>query len=154
MNSRIACLLVSLLWIATAHAGEAVFKASKAAPLDEVYVGVYQALEQHKFFVVFEADMGRNMARFAERWGEDYNRSRLDQIKAMVVCNVWYTNQVSNLDPDMLSLCPLSVALTEKDGVSTVMFARPTAVAGDSPALPVLKEVEDEIVKAIREGLE
>ena len=98
--------------------------------------------------------MGHNMARFAERWGEDYNRSRLDQIKAMVVCNVWYTNQVSNLDPDMLSLCPLSVALTEKDGVSTVMFARPTAVAGDSPALPVLKEVEDEIIKAIGEALE
>ena len=122
--------------------------------LDPVYVMVYRALEKHKFFVIFEPNIGRNLTGFAARWGEDYNRNQLDQIRAMVICNIWYTNQIANKDPDMLSLCPLTVTLFEKDGSSTVLFPRPTALAGESPARPVLQEVEDKIIAAIREGLE
>ena len=122
--------------------------------METTYKAVYQSLEENRFFVVFEANMGRNMARFAERWGDDYNRNQLDQIRAMVICNIWYTNQIANKDPDMLSLCPLTVTLFEKDGSSTVLFPRPTALAGESPARPVLQEVEDKIIAAIREGLE
>ncbi len=154
MIRPIPLLLALLLIAATTQADETVFKVIKAAPLDEVYPSVYQALEEDRFFVVFEANMGRNMARFAERWGEDYNRNQLDQIRAMVICNIWYTNQVANQDPDMLALCPLTVTLFEKDGSSTVLFPRPTALAGDSPARPVLQEVEDKIIAAIRKGLE
>ncbi|MFN2330189.1 MAG: hypothetical protein ABR612_14875 [Chromatocurvus sp.] len=32
-------------------------------------------LEEAKFFVVFEPDIGENLSRFAERWGEDHNRT-------------------------------------------------------------------------------
>ena len=116
------------------YAKGTVYSAATEAPLDEVYTSVYGALEENRFFVVFEADMGRTLSRFAERWGEDYNRNQLQSIRSMVVCNAWYTNQVSNKDPSMLSLCPLTVTLIHKEGITTVLFARPTVIAEGSPA--------------------
>ncbi|MCP4407223.1 MAG: DUF302 domain-containing protein [Gammaproteobacteria bacterium] len=134
-------------------AQDAVFQASIQAPLDKVYSSVNSALEENRFFVVFEANMGRNMARFAERWGEDYNRNALEGIRSMVVCNIWYTNQIGNTDPSMLSLCPLTVTLIHKVGTTTVLFARPTAIAKGSDSESVFRELEQELIAAIRQGL-
>ncbi len=130
-----------------------VYKAETAAPLEQVYPKVYAALEANRFFVVFEADIGANLSRFAERWGDDYNRNHLTGIRSMVVCNGWYANQVSNLDPDMLALCPLRLTLIEQAGKTRVLFARPSVIAAGSPALAILKEVESLVIRAIDEGL-
>jgi hypothetical protein len=141
------------IFFTSAHAAEPVFQASVEAPLDEVYDSVSNALEENRFFAVFNVDMGRNMARFAERWGEDYNRNALEGIRAMVVCNIWYTNQVSNKDPVMLSLCPLTLTFIHRQGKTTVLFARPTVIARNSPAEPIVKELEQEFIAAINAGL-
>ena len=107
------------------------------------------ALEEARFWVVFEVDLGGNLASFAERWGEDYNRNALSGIRSVVVCNGWYANQVGNADPDLLALCPLRVNLVEKDGVTRILFARPTVIAQGSPAIGVVKEIEDAIKAAL-----
>ncbi len=142
-----------ILFSPLVKAQDAVFQASIQDPLDEVYSSVYGALEENRFFVVFEANMGRNMARFAERWGGDYNRNGLEGIRSMVVCNIWYTNQISNTDPSMLSLCPLTLTLIHKTGTTTVLFARPTAIAKGSDSEPVFRELEQELIAAIQQGL-
>ena len=153
MKRFVVCLVLLCLFLTHVHAGDSVFQATVKAPLDEVYNSVSTALDGNRFFVVFDVNMGRNMARFAERWGEDYNRNRLEGIRAMVVCNIWYTNQVSNKDPSMLSLCPLTLTLMHKQGTTTVMFARPTVIAKDSPAESVIRELEQEFIAAINAGL-
>jgi uncharacterized protein (DUF302 family) len=94
------------------------------------------------------------MAGFAERWGEGLNRSAVDGIRSILVCNVWNANQVSNADPDQLALCPLRVHLVEKDGVTRVLFARPAVIAAGSPGMAVVREIEDEISAALRAGVE
>ena len=148
-------MLFSLLYVCCVitYAKGTVYSAATEAPLDEVYTSVYAALEENRFFVVFEANMGRTLSRFAEDWGEDYNRNKLKGIRSMVVCNAWYTNQVSNKDPSMLSLCPLTVTLIHKEGVTTVLFARPSVIAQGSPAQSILMEVEQDLIAAINEGL-
>lgn len=126
-----------------------VYVAEASAGMAETYAAVSQALEEARFWVVFEADMGAQMARFAADWGEDYNRNGLEAIRTMVACNAWWTNRVANADPDMLAFCPLRVALTHKAGVTRVMFERPTLMAVDSPALPVMEEIEAELKAAV-----
>lgn len=150
---RSFAVLLFLVCSLAAADSPAIYSRSASAPLDVVYDRVYKALENDRFFVVFEANIGSNLARFKDRWGEDYNRSGLDGIRSMVVCNPWYTNQLSNADPGMLALCPLSVTLVSKSLETTVLFARPTAMAGDSPAGAVLEEVEQAIISAIEKGL-
>lgn len=128
----------------------AIYKVSSPDPMTVTYGKVKDALEAQKLWVVFEPNIGNNLAGFADKWGENYNRNGLDGLRSLVFCNVWYANEVSNMDPDMLAICPLKVTLTEKDSVTTALFVLPSAIAGDSPALPVLVELEDSVKLALK----
>lgn len=121
--------------------------------LETTYDSVYKSLEDNRFFVVFEPDIGQNLARFSERWGEDYNRNALSGIRSMVFCNAWYANQVSNLDPDMLALCPLHVTLYARDNETRIVFTRPGHVGEGSQAQALLLELEDAVAAAIETAI-
>ncbi len=151
--SKVFTLLI-LLSSFSVWAGEStVFEYSVNRPLDEVYSQVYKGLEDDGFYVVFEANIGRSISSMADKWGEDYNRSKLSGMRSMVFCNGWYANQVSNKDPRMLALCPMRMTLIEKDGKTTALFARPSVIAASSPALPILQRLENEIKAAVKKSM-
>ena len=142
--------LISFSFATTLLAGNpALYKKTIDKPLSAAYDSVYAALEANHFYVVFEANIGKNMAGFSDRWGKQYNTNKLTAIRSMVFCNVVYANRVANADPDMLALCPLSATFIEKDGKTTIFFVRPTSMAKDSKALPVLREVEKKVTAAM-----
>ena len=115
----------------------------------QVYKNIFTALENNGYFVLFEPNIGKNLSHFAQRWGKDYNKNKLEEIRSMVICNGWYANQISNLDPDMLALCPLRVTFIYKEGVTTVVFVRPSKVAANSPALKAATELEQDLIRTI-----
>ena len=141
-------LWLLLLCCLPATASDRVYQLNIPAPLSAVYPDVYKALESRRFYVVFEPNIGNNLASFAERWGDEYNRSGLDGIRSMVFCNAWYANQVSNADPSMLALCPLHITLVEKQGSTTILFARPSGIAQGSAAADIARELEDSVIQA------
>jgi hypothetical protein len=120
---------------------------------NRTYREVYRALEQSRFFVIFEANLGHNLRGFAARWGQDYNRNGLDEIRSLTFCNLSYTNQVSNLDPAMLSICPLHLTVYRQGPTTSIVFARPTHIGEGSPAMPLLKEIESQVSKAVEAGI-
>lgn len=149
MRKRVLILL--LLVSPLIHAGdETVFRHSINKPMAEVYDWVYRELEQQGFYVVFEANIGKNLSNFADKWGEDYNKSKLDGIRSMVFCHGWYANRVSNADPAMLAICSLHITLIEKAGTTTALFVRPSVIAANSPARDVLLQVEEKIINVIK----
>jgi uncharacterized protein (DUF302 family) len=121
--------------------------------LETTYKNVYNALEHNRFYVVFEPDIQRNLSGFAERWGDDYNRNRLEGIRAMVFCNAWYANQVSNADPELMALCPLHITLIQQDARTRVLFVAPSKVAAGSRAVAIATELEQAVAKAIEQAL-
>lgn len=141
-------LLLALLWSSLLHASP-VISLSMEGTFDDNYNKVSAALEDHRFFVVFEPDIGRSVSRFKERWGQDYNRNGFSALRSLVFCNPWYVNQVSNKDPQMLALCPLSVTLTQQGTTTRLHMLRPSVIGSDSPALELLKELEADLVKAL-----
>ena len=146
--------ILILLWCFSFVAqADAVYEKQSKATFELVYSAVYKSLESSNFYVVHELNICKSMARFGKKWGDDYNRSKLTEFKSMIVCNGWYANKVSNKDPKMLALCPLRVNLIQREGVTSVLFELPTAAAQGSPALPVLQEVEEAIIKAINSGV-
>ncbi len=118
-----------------------------------VYKKIFTSLENNGYYVVFEPDIGRNLSHFARRWGENYNRNKLDEIRSLVFCNGWYANEVGNSDPEMLALCPLHITLIHKQGVTSVLFVRPSQVAINSPAFKVALELEQDVIRVIEEAL-
>ncbi len=142
-------LLMGISLVAQAES-EMVFKKSTTQPYEDVYEMLKTQLEEARYWVIFEANMGKSLAYNAERWGDDYNKSKLDEIRSIVFCNPWYANQVSNLDPDALSFCPLSVTVIAKQGVTSVLFERPSIVAKGSPAEDLMWEVENDVINVIQ----
>jgi uncharacterized protein (DUF302 family) len=145
--------IVSLCWLSQlAVADSSVLVWNMEKDLETSYETIYKALENNRFYVVFEPDIQRNISGFAERWGDNYNRNKLEGIRAMVFCNVWYTNEISNADPDMLAMCPLHITLIQQQGSTRVLFVRPTVVAADSKALAIARELEQDITNAMDEA--
>jgi uncharacterized protein (DUF302 family) len=121
--------------------------------LESAYKNIYNSLEENNLFVVFEPDIGKNLAGFSARWGADYNRNQLQGIRAMVFCNGWYANQVSNLDPELLALCPLHITLYRQDDITHVVFVRPTHVGMGSVATKLMEELEAKVKTAVEAGI-
>ena len=152
---RFVIAVLCVLWLAPLSAAAPQVRVwTVDKNLETAYPVVYQALEAHKFFVVFEPDIQSNLSRMAERWGDDYNRNKLDGIRAMVFCNGWYANQVSNADPDMLALCPLHITLVEQGGSTRILFVKPSAVAQGSEAEALAGELEQAVADAIAAALQ
>jgi len=157
MYKILVTLFLISLTFSQIYAGETenlIYTKTVDKPMEAVYDSVYAALESEKFWIVFEANMGKNLAGFAKKWEDNYNQNKLESIRSMVFCNGWYANKVSNLDPTMLAICPLSVTLTQKDGKTTVQFVKPSMLAVGSPAQATLKEVEEIIIGALEKGME
>ena len=153
MNKCIQTALLFLISINLSQASDAVYTASAKGDFQKIYKQVYQSLENNRLFVVFEPDIGSNLSGFSKRWGENYNRNNLEQIKSMIFCNAWYANEVSNIDPRMTAMCPLHVTLTHKKGVTSVHFVKPSYVAKGTKAEAVAAELTQKVIKAINEGL-
>ena len=149
--------LLLILWALVAGsalaANPAVFETSAKLPLTKAVKAVSQKLDDAGFAVVDELPISENLKGMAKKWGADYNRNKLEGITTLVFCSGWYVNQVSNLDPGLLGLCPLHLTLIHKAGITTALFNRPTAIAVGSPAEKVLKEAENEVIQAIEAAL-
>ncbi len=146
---RFLLILWALFAGSALAANPAVFETSAKLPLAKAVQAVNQKLDDAGYAVVDELPISENLKGMAKKWGADYNRNKLEGITTLVFCKGWYVNQVSNLDPGLLGLCPLHLTLTHKAGVTTVLFNRPTAIAAGSPAEKVLKEAENEVIQAI-----
>ncbi len=129
-----------------------IYKKTVKGEFTETYKKVFTALETNGYFVVFEPNIGKNLSHFEQRWGNNYNKNKLEAIRSLVFCNAWYANEVSNLDPDMLALCPLHITLAHKNGVTSILFVRPSQVAIASPAKAIVGELEQDVIRAIEQG--
>ena len=122
--------------------------------LETTYKYIHNSLEERKLFVVFEPNIGKNLAGFSERWGEEYNRNDLQGIRSMVFCNGWYANQVSNIDPQLLALCPLHITLYRQNEMTHIVFVRPTHAGKGGAANALLQELETTVSAAVESGIE
>ena len=131
-----------------------VFEHSVDKTMAQVYPAMSRQFDESRFFVVKELNIGNSLANFSEKWGDNYNRSQLSEIRSIVFCNGWYANQVSNLDSKMLGLCPLHITLIKKNQRTTALFNRPSAISEGSPADGLLKEIEQEVIEIIKGGMQ
>jgi len=154
---RLLCTLLLLLGLFSAGQVLAdsamIYEKDVKGDLETTYKQVFNSLENNGYYVIFEPNIGRNLANFKQRWGKDYNTNKLEAIRSMIFCNAWYANRISNADPQMLALCPLHISLVHKDGVTRIMFIRPSLVATGSPAEKIALEMEQDVIRTIESGI-
>ena len=154
MRTKLQLLFALFLLLScSAFAASPVYSVSVKADFNKVYQQVYKALENERFFVVLEPNIGSNISGMAKRLGDNYNRNKLDNFRSMVFCNVWYANEMSNMDITMTAICPLHISLTSQGGTASVHFVRPDVIARGSKAGPVAIELTETIIKAVSAGI-
>lgn len=131
-----------------------IYEKDVTGTMDTIYKQVFNGLENNGYFVTFEPNIGRNLANLKQRWGDDYNVNKLDSIRSMVFSNPWYTNKVSNADPQMMALFPLHITLVSKDGVTRILFIRPSLIATGSPAEKIALEIEQDVIRTIESSVQ
>jgi uncharacterized protein (DUF302 family) len=156
MNKLLCVSYLALLLVHSAVWAEnsTVFEVTVNKPMLQVYPNMLSSIDESRFYLFLELNIGKNLSNFSEKWGDDYNQSGLSAIRSIVFCNGWYANQVSNKDPKMLGLCPLHITLIEKDGKTTALFNRPTVTSKSSPAHEIVVKIEQEVIKMIKNGMQ
>ncbi len=128
---------------------------SKQVPgnFDKTYKNVFTALEDNGYYIIFEPNIGKNLAYFKDRWGKEYNKNKLEAMRGMVFCSASHANEISNLDPLLLALCPLHITLIHKEGNTQILFVRPSLIASGSPAEKVAVELEQDVIRTIESAV-
>lgn len=127
----------------------AIYTVTFDAPVEQTLTAMKSSLAQEGFGLLLEADIGKNLAKFADKWGPEYNRSGLEAIHSLVFCNSVYANQAANSDPAALALCPLRLTILHKGGESTILFVRPSVAAAETGASRTARVVEEKVMAAI-----
>ncbi len=127
-----------------------VYKVTASKPFAESLHLLKKSLENERLYIIAKADISGTLARMKGKLGASYNKRHYGKVESIIFCNPFYANEVLNADPDMMALCPLKIMLMEKNGKTTALFIRPTAIAGNSHARKTLNTVEQKVKHALR----
>lgn len=148
----LACLLTVSVWAAESN----VYKVSYNASIDKVMQNIRDTFKAEKLIIVWELDILEEFKHrgLVQKLGAEYNKAGLTSVKTFVACNGMIGNSIINADADMMAYCPIRVTLTEKDGVTTILYVRPSSAPRDSKAYPALLKLENKVTKAIETSME
>lgn len=148
----LACILSLSLWAAESS----VYKVSYNAPVDKVIENILVKFKAENLVVVWQLDILDEFKQkgLDKKLGENFNRAGLTAVRTMVACNGKFGNAIINADSDMMAYCPIRITLTEKDGVTTVLYVRPSFAPKDSKAYKSLVQLENKVTGAIEASME
>ncbi len=145
-------LILLFLFTGTLFAGHAIYKVSINEDFPTALHTLKKTLEQQNLYIISKADISGTLKRMKNKLGTEYNKRNYSKVQSIIFCNPFYANEVLNLDPDMMALCPLKIMLMEKNDRTTAPFVLPTALAKRSKARKVLAEVEKKVKKALKKA--
>ena len=121
------------------------------APMKSVYADILSSLDKSNLIVVSEINILEKFkgADLPEKFGKDFNTNKLTGIKAIIACNGWFGNEISNADPHMMGFCPIRLTVIEKEGKTSILFVKPGVAPKDSKAYAILKKLESKVISAI-----
>jgi len=143
-------VLLALLFTTSLYSANAIYKVQANANYDKSATKLTQTLEDQNLYIISKAHISSTLKRMQGKLGKEYNKRKYDTVTSLIFCNPFYANDVLNLDPNMMALCPLKIMLMEKDGKTTALFVLPSALSKGSPAHKVLKEIEAKVKKALK----
>lgn len=146
-------LLISTLFLSTSlFANSNIYNVSVHEDFRSALHTLKKTLEKEDLYIITKADISGTLAKMKNKLGKDYNKRGYEVAKSIIFCNPFYANQVMNIDPEMMALCPLKIMLLTKKGKTTALFVLPSKLAGKSPAKKILITVENKVKKALEKA--
>ena len=110
-------------------------------PMETYYPKLQEAIKKNHMNIVYELDLIKQFKEkgYAKKFGKEFNKNKLDGVKTVLICNSYVGNQVSNIDPTMMALCPIRLTLIKEGSTTTIVFLKHSSVSAP-------KEIKDLLV--------
>ena len=149
----LACILAISVWAAPESN---VYTVAYKANMDTVENNILTHFKSVKLVVPYKLDILEEFKHkgLDKKFGAKFNMNNLTSVRTIIACNGKFGNMIMNTDPTMMAYCPIRITLIEKDGVTKVLFVRPSSAPKDSKAYSVLVKLEKKVIKAIEDANE
>jgi len=120
-------------------------------PIETYYPKFKAAIKKNHMNVLYELDLIKQFKDkgYPAKFGKEFNTNKLDGVKTVLVCNGYVGNQVSNIDPIMMALCPIRVTLIKEGGRTTVVFLKHSSVSAPKKIKDLLITLDNVIINTI-----
>ena len=144
-------LLLTLLLATGLFASPAIHKTEINQSIKDYYPLLKKSIQDNHMNVLYELDLLDKFKKsgYAEKFGKSFNRNNIEAIKTLLLCNGFVGNQVSNIDPDMMVLCPIKITLIQSNGKTTVTFIKSADMSPNEEVAKLLKTLDQVIVNTI-----
>jgi uncharacterized protein (DUF302 family) len=146
-------LLLGLAQTAAAATTNPIFERHVNAPIDQVFPKLVKSFTQHGLAVILQTDMESILKHQNEQAEKPELPVPATHVRSIVFCNAASVSRIFKLDPRMLAFCPMTVNVSERNGVTSVRFFRPTSIETETKARPELESLEKRITTSINAAL-
>ena len=145
-------LTLTFFFTTSLYASNSIYKVSVKKDFSSALHSIKKTLEDQNLYIISKADISGTLERMKGKLGKAYNKRGYQKVQSIIFCNPFYANDVMNLDPDMMALCPLKIMLMTKNGKTTALFVLPSKLSGKSSARKILLEVENKVKNALKKA--
>jgi len=143
--------LILLLLACTQVFANSIYKTEVKQSIEKYYPELKKAIEANRMHVIYEMDLLKKFKEsgYAKKFGKDFNKNKVEGVKTLLICNGYVGNQVSNLDPRMMVLCPIKITLIQKNGKTVVSFVKSASLARNKQVRDLLQTLDEVIINTI-----
>jgi uncharacterized protein (DUF302 family) len=144
-------LLALLLVLSTSVYANEIYKKEINLPIQEYFPRLKQAITANHMNVLYELNLIDKFKKsgYAKRFGKEFNKNKLKEVKTLLLCNGHVGNQVSNIDPDMMALCPIRLTLISQGKSTKVVFIKSSHVATSKKVKALLATLDQILINTI-----
>ena len=120
-------------------------------PIEKYYPKLQEAIKTNHMNILYELNLLEKFkkAGYAKRFGKDFNKNHLKAVKTVLICNGYVGNLISNIDPDMMTLCPLRLTLISRAWGTKVVFLKSSHLAASKKVKQLLSTLDDILIHTI-----
>jgi len=143
-------IVLSILYSTILCASE-VYKKEISLPIEIYYPKLIKAIKANHMNVLYELNLLEKFkaSGYDKKFGSEFNKSHLKAVKTLLLCNGYVGNQVSNIDPDMMVLCPLRLTLISTAAGTRVVFVKSSHLATSPKIKQLLATLDDILIHTI-----
>lgn len=118
---------------------------------DNYYPKLQKSIKDNHMNVLYELKLIEQFKKkgYAKKFGKDFNKNDIDEVVTLLICNGYVGNQVSNIDPAMMALCPIKLTIIKQGRKLTVTFLRHDSVKANPKVKELLTTLDKILIHTI-----
>lgn len=144
-------LLGIMLLLASSLFANDVYKKEVNKPHDVYIKELKDAIEKNHMNVLYELDLIKkfNDSGYAKKFGADFNKNKITASTTLLLCNGYIGNQISNIDPEMMALCPIKVSVISDEKSTKIIYTKYKGASKNKEVAALLKILDEVVINTI-----